>query len=129
MTTLALNDVCDLDCVVSTRPLVLDYPDTERYARGVQAVLRRILYAWVRAGLLKLEGASLSRAEIVALRSQYEALAEDEDYVLSASLTIELTDSTGALDVSASVRLVDGREYEFEVTGGAAASLTFPEAA
>ena len=128
MTTLALSEVCDLDCVSSTSPLVLDAPSTERYARGVDAILRRILYAWVRSGLLSLTGRSLSRAEIVALRSQYEGLAEAEDYVLSCALTLDV-DEDGALVISARVRLVTGRTYEFEVTAGAAASLTFPEAA
>jgi hypothetical protein len=127
MTTLALADVCDPDCIVSMVPLVWDAPSTEKYARGAAAILRRILYAWLRAGLTQLDGASLTRADLVALRSQYEGLAEAEDYVLSCSLTLD--DAAGSLNIAASVKLVDGRTYDFEVTAGAAASITFPEAA
>lgn len=126
--TLALAAVRDLDCVVSLRPLVLDYPSTERYARGSAAILRRILYAWVRSGLLTLEGNSLSRADFARIRSQYEGIAEAEDYVYSCSLSLSL-DASDVLTIEARATLVDGRTYEFEVTSGAAASLTFPEIA
>lgn len=128
MTTLALAEVRDLDCIVSMRPLVLDYPSTERYARGKAAILRRILYSWVRAGLLTLEGNSLSPSDLVRVRSQYEGIAETEDYVYACSLTLTL-DASDVLTIAARATLVDGRTYEFEVTSGAAVSLTFPEIA
>ncbi len=129
MTTLALSEVCDPDCIASTNPLELDRPSTERYVRGADAILRRILYAWIRGGLLTLEGSSLSRADIVLLRGHFEALAEAEDYVLGVDLVLDLDDASGVLTISAAVQFVTGRTYEFEVTAGAAASLTFPEAA
>jgi len=124
--TLALADVCDLDCVTSWSPLVLDLPATERYARGGDAILRRILYQWVRVGgLLELPGRTLDRGELALLRSQFASLAEAEDYVSSAVVSLALDETSTVMEVAAAVKLIDGRTYPLEVaTADAAAALT-----
>ncbi|MBP9825944.1 MAG: hypothetical protein KBF21_17080 [Thermoanaerobaculia bacterium] len=123
--TLRLADVCDLDCVATLSPLVIDLPDAERYARGWAAIARRVLYAWALAGILDLEGASTDDGALIAIRSQCEALAEGEDYVLSASVDASLDGD--ALTLPAALLLVDGQTYRFSVTTGAAATLTFED--
>lgn len=119
--TLALDQVVDLDRVVSLRPLLVDVPSTERYVRGAAAILRRVLGAWIDEGkLLELEGRTLDDFQRVALRATYTKLAEDEDFVTSALVTI--SQSSDAITIRAAITLVDGRTYPLEVTTGAAAA-------
>lgn len=126
MTTLALADVCDIDCVVSWSPLVLDMPATDRYARGGDAILRRILYQWVRVGgLLELPGRTLDRGELALLRSKFAGLAEAEDYVSSAVVVLTLDETTTVMAIAGAIKLVDGRTYPLEVsTADADAAIT-----
>lgn len=126
MTTLALADVVDLDCVQGFAPLVLDFPAVERYATGGNAIVRRVLYAWViDGGLLELPGATLSSGGLAILRSRLSRLAEEEDYVKSIALSLSIDPTTNVLAiVAADLALVDGRTYALEVaTSGASAAI------
>ena len=126
--TLALDQVVDLDCIASTDPLVLDLPSTERYVTGRQAIAYRVVYAWAAVlHLLELEG-SFSRAELAKLRSNLARLAEDEDFVSSASVTVTLGDD-GALDIACTLTFDDSTTAALEVTTGEAATLNFEAAA
>ena len=124
--TLALADVCDLDCVASWSPLVFDLPATERYARGGDAIVRRVLYSLaLNGGLLELPGRTLEPADLSVLRSQWSALAEAEDFVQSVSFDLRLDAATSTLSVAAAEVLIDGRPYALEVaTSGASAALS-----
>lgn len=128
--TLRLDEVCDLDCLVSMAPLVVDLPKAEVYARGIDAIVRRVLYVWIgQAGLLELEGRSFSVGEQVELRGTLETLAGEQEYVLTADVTLDLDDNNGLLAIGCDLRFVDGRTYTFSVSTADAVSLTFPEAA
>lgn len=124
--TLLLDAVCDLDCVVSASPLVLDLPKIETYARGKHAIARRVVYAWCSdAGLLELEGASWDEPARVAYRSQLAALAEEEDYVAGADVDVEIDDS-GETRITCALLFVDGSTYPLEMTAADAVSVVFP---
>lgn len=119
--TLRLVDVCDIDRVVSFVPLVVDVPSTERYARGAAAVLRRVLGAWIDEGrLLDLEGWTPDDRQLAQLRSLYARLAEGEDFVDAATVSITFVD--GRLRIVGRVTFVDGRTYPLEVAAGDAAA-------
>lgn len=119
--TLRLADVCDLDRVVSFSPLVVDYPDTERYARGAAAILRRVLGSWIDNGrLLELEGMTPDDRERVAMRSTYTKLAEGVPFVASAAVRVRLVEST--ITIAATIVLDDGTAHPLEVTTGDAAA-------
>lgn len=125
--TLPLDQVTDLDCVLSFSPLVVDLPDTERYVSGLAAIARRALYAWIADGaLLDLDGGSFDDADLLALRSAYQALAEDENYILSAPVSAEL--HGGALVVASELVFIDGRAYTMEVTSAEAVTVNFEAA-
>jgi hypothetical protein len=125
VTTLTLAQVVDLDCIASFAPLVLDVPATERYAMGGDAIVRRVLYAWVLdGGLLELPGRTLSAGDLVIIRSKLAALAENEDYVKAVTMDLELDPSTSTLSVVAGEILIDGQVYPLEVaTGDASAAI------
>lgn len=123
--TLRLNDVCDIDCVVSASPLIVDLPSTERYVTGARAIAYRVVYGWIAdANLLELEG-SWDPTEIAMLRSLLASIAEEEDFVLGCDVTVDLL-ANGELIIAAGLGLVDGRTYLLEVTAGDAVSVTFP---
>lgn len=124
-TTLALADVVDLDCVESFSPLVLDLPATERYATGGNAIVRRVLYGWVRdGGLLELLGRTLSGGDVSIIRSKLAAIAESEDYVEAVSVALTLDPNTSTLSVVSAQVIVDGQVYPLEVaTGDASAAI------
>ncbi len=122
--TLALDDVTDLDCVLSTDPLTLDLPETERYVTGHQAIAQRVLGGWAAdANLLELEG-SWDPTEIAILRSLLASIAEAEDYVRSIDVVVTLVDA-GTLTIEAAIVFVDGTTYTFEVTAAEAVSVNF----
>ncbi len=125
MTTLALAQVVDLDCLASFSPLTLDFPSVERYATGGDAIARRVLYGWVLdGGLLELPGRTLSGGDLVIIRSKLAAIAEAEDYVQSATIALSLDPSSGALSFVAGELLIDGQVYPLEVaTGDASAAI------
>lgn len=119
--TLALAAVCDLDCVVSLDPLVLDLAKAESYVRGAAAIVRRVLATWARdARLLELEG-SYSTGDLFLLRARLRALAEAEDFVRRCTVAFTLDEP--ALVIRAELTLEDGQTYTFEVTTGEAATL------
>jgi hypothetical protein len=122
---LTLTDVCDVDCVVSISPLVVDLPSTERYVTGARAVAYRVLYGWIAdARLLELEG-SWDPTEIAMLRSLLASIAEEEDFVLGCDVTVDLL-AAGDMIIAAALGLIDGRTYLLEVTVGEAVSVIFP---
>lgn len=119
--TLSLAQVCDPDRVVSFNPLVVDFPSTERYVRGAAAILRRVLGAWIDEGrLLELEGATIDDFQRVALRATYTRLAEAEDFVRSAVVSIAL--AADEITIRSKLVLEDGKTYSLEVTTGDAAA-------
>jgi hypothetical protein len=123
--TLPLADICDLDCVISWRPLVLGTPATERYARGGNAIVRQVLGVWAReAGLLDLAGRSFDEGDLAALRSRLARLAEEVDYVDAVTLDLTTDEATSTLTIVAAELLIDGRVYPLEVpTADAAAAI------
>ncbi len=115
--TLPLAEICDLDCVLSWNPLVLGTPETERYARGGDAIVRRVLGSWARnGGLFELSGRSFEDDQLDVVRARLARLAEDESYVDAATVTLELDELTNRLTITAEIRLIDGRTYALEVT-------------
>lgn len=119
--SLLLAAVCDPDRFLSLVPLVPDLPSTERYVRGARAILQRILGAWIDDGqLLELEGRTLDAVDIAALRTRFARLAEEEDFVRSA--TVRLTLEGDLLTIAARIDLEDGKTYALEVTTGEAAA-------
>lgn len=122
---LTLDQVCDLDCVASTSPLVVDLASTERYVYGLRAIAQRVLVGWIVEGaLLELDGHTLDPdADLVILRAQYRRIAEEEDYVLGAGVTATLVDDV--LTIAGALRFVDGRTYLLEVTSADAVSVNF----
>lgn len=129
-TPLALAQVTDTDCLRSGRPLVLGRMPG-RYVTGAQAILRRILYAWLLPkgvlrqyvadeglpfgeGLALLEGATLSPRQILGLRRRLEVSAGEEDFVAAAR--VPLTFEAGVLAVPGEIQLVNGLTYPLEVS-------------
>lgn len=131
--TLALDQVRDLDCVLTTSPLALGL--SSRTVTGAAAVLRRILYRWctprgalswalgvgVAQPVHALRGVVLSDRDRLGLSQALRREAVDEDYVSSCSVTATQS-ATGALSIRASVTLVDGITYPLEVTVSEAAA-------
>lgn len=114
--TLALAQVRDLDCVVSLSPLVLDMPSPNRYATGVDAVLRRVLYKWYRDAsipLPTLEGTRWGDTALLRYRVELEGLARDVKFVRGASVPLTLTGSR--MLIRGKIALIDGRTYPLEV--------------
>ncbi len=122
---LTLDQICDLDCVVSTAPLVVDLAATERYVYGQRAIAQRVLVGWIDDGaLLELDGHTLDPdADLVILRAQYRRIAEEEDFVIGAGVTATLVDDV--LTIVGFLRFVDGRTYILEVTSADAVSVKF----
>lgn len=121
---LAMADVCDLDCVVSYSPLVLDLPKTETYARGANAIVRRVVYTWADGvNLLSLEG-TWDASELVQLRSALARLAEEEDYVDRAAVTTTVSDG-GDLEIGCTLTFDDGTTATFSVSTADAVTLNF----
>ena len=120
--TLALEEIIDLDCVLSWRPLVLGLPATETYAHGGDAIARRVLVSWARkGGLYELSGRSFTQGELALVRSRFGRLAEEEDYVVAARVTLTLEDAS-ILAVGATLTLEDGATYPLEVSTADAAT-------
>lgn len=116
--TLALAAVCDLDCVASWSPLVLDLPSPNRYARGPAAILRRVLYSWERDAsvpLSRLEGVRYDRNWLLRYRVELEGLARAVPFVAGSSCPLLLSPDGARLTIRARIPLVDGRVYPLEV--------------
>ncbi len=114
--TLSLAQVCDLDCVVSLRPLILDLPCPNRYARGVDAILRRVLYSWCRdlsVNLPALEGTRWDRNSLLRYRGELEGAARGVPFVAGAS--VPLTLSGTRLLIRGRIALVTGLTFALEV--------------
>lgn len=127
MSTLALAQVCDIDCVISFAPLILDLPSPNKYARGIDAILRRILYSWCRdvtIPLPALEGYRWEGNAMARYRSELEGAARAVDYVNAASVPMTFDAPTGRLSIFGRIALVDGATYSLEVaTGDAPAAI------
>ena len=124
--SLPLAQVCDLDCVTTAKPLVLDLAPTERYVTGQRAVTQRIVVGWVTdADLLDLEGRSWAPIDLAIYQTLLAGIAEDEDYVRSADVTVSVVDG-GTLTISCSIVFIDGSTYLLEVTAADAVSVMFP---
>jgi hypothetical protein len=115
--TLALAQVVDLDCITRFSPLVLDLPVPDKYARGAQAILRRIISYWcdprrMTTSILDTKGARIDGAFLVRFRGDLER-ARNLDYVagISAPLAFDGT----RLTIQSRVQLVDGLVYPLEV--------------
>jgi hypothetical protein len=130
--TLTLAQICDLDCVASASPLCFDLPTTERYVYGAQAVAQRVLVGWATdAAILELEGRSWSAGDIARYQALLASIAEDEDFVLSASVTVAVVDG-GAVTVTALLILDDGSptgiQYPLELSAAdGAVAMVFPQ--
>jgi hypothetical protein len=134
--SLALADVCDPDCIVSLRPLRFDLPVPHREARGVAAILRRVLYRWCRprgsvrgdatigveTPLLDLEGTRLEVRQLQLLRARLLGQARDVDFVDGVSVAVDDLGG-GALSIRGAIQLVDGRTYPLEVARAADAAI------
>jgi hypothetical protein len=131
--TLALGQVTDLDCVVSMAPLVLDMPSPVRYARGAQAILRRVVYFWcdprrMTTALPDLKGARVDGAWLIRFRADLER-ARELDFVAGVSAPLAFDGQT--LTILGRVQLVDGLSYPLEVStlDGPAAILAAAQSA
>jgi hypothetical protein len=118
VTTLSLAQVCDLDCIASFAPLVLDQPCPVRYARGPAAILRRVIYWWcdpvqMAVALPDLKAARVDGPYLIRLRADLERAA-DLDYVAGLSAPL-LFDGT-TLQIFGRVQLIDGQTYALEVS-------------
>lgn len=132
--TLALDQVRDVDCVLSFQPLRLGL--SARTVDSAAAVLRRILYRWctprgflpwdLGVGLATpvqgLVGAVLSPVDVLGLRQALRREAMAENFVYDADVSVTLA-TGGGLTIRAAVTLVDGIAYplEVDITGAAAA--------
>jgi|HubBroStandDraft_6_1064221.scaffolds.fasta_scaffold271583_2 hypothetical protein len=124
--TLTIYQVVDLDCIVSMVPLIVDLPTTERYVTGPRAIAYRVVYAWVNeAQLLELEG-SYGPGDLAVLRALLASLAEDEDFVRTATVTITQSPDGSQLAIACILDLSGVGPYPFEVTAANAVNLVFP---
>ncbi|HMV65511.1 MAG TPA: hypothetical protein PKA64_01580 [Myxococcota bacterium] len=122
--SLRLDQVRDLDCVASFRPLTFDL--STRIVTGPAAVLRRVLYRITsRRGSIKhapgkgidvreLEGATLDATDALGWRLAIEREASDEDFVLYARC--EPIQLVAPVPIVLSLTLVDGITYPLEVS-------------
>jgi len=118
--TLALAQVRDLDCLVSLAPLALDLPSPNRYAIGVAAILRRVLYKWCReasVNLPALEGTRWESRSLMRYRSELEGLARSVEFVRAASVPMTLAGTAqSTLIIGGKIALIDGLTYPLEVS-------------
>lgn len=118
--TLALAQVRDLDCLVSLAPLRLDMPSPNRYATGIAAILRRVLYSWCRdasINLPALEGTRWEPRSLMRYRNELEGLARAVEFVRAASVPMTLAGrEQNTLIISGSIALIDGLTYPLEVS-------------
>jgi hypothetical protein len=128
--SIRLAQVCDIDCVISFAPLILDVPSPNKYARGIDAILRRVLYRWCRDVSIPLPGLEGTRWEGNAL-ARYRSELEGEhngargvEFVAAASVPMTFDPVTGRLSIFGRIALVDGVTYPLEVsTGDAPAAI------
>lgn len=128
--TLALAEVCDMDCVVGFAPLRLDVPSPNKYARGVQAILRRVLYSWCRdvsTPLPALEGTRWDPRSLMRYRAELEGWARRVEFVAAASVPLSLANGGSRMIILGRIALIDGQTYPLEVstTDAPAAIIAF----
>lgn len=113
-----IDQVRDLDAVKTLRPLAFGL--TGRFVQGADAILRRVLCQWRRAGLLELEGQTLDRVARRALARQAERLAEQVSFVVSCTVVLTQDEASGDATYAARVRLEDETTRALEVVASAA---------
>ena len=119
--TISIYEVCDPDCVVSLRPLILDLPCPNKYARGVDAILRRVLYTWCRdlsLTLPALEGTRWTRNGLLRYRVELEGAARRVSFVAGASVPLTLSADGARLTIAGRIDLVTGVSLPLEVSAG-----------
>ncbi len=121
-----LEDVLDMDSIVSTNPLTFDL--TAAFVGGARAILQRIVWRWnqllgfvtyapdlgIPTPLIDIDGATFSRQDLAGLRAQLTKQAKAEDFVTQASVTVTL-DAAGLLTVRAIITMTDAGNYPLEV--------------
>lgn len=121
-----LQDVLDMDCIVSTNPLTFDL--TAAFVGGARAILQRIVWRWcqllgfvtyapelgIPTPLLDIDGATFSRQDLAGLRAQLTKQAKAEDFVTQAVVLVSV-DAAGLLTVNAVITLTDAGNYSLEV--------------
>lgn len=121
-----LENVVDMDCIVSTNPLTFDL--TSAFVQGPRAILHRIVARWnqllgfvsyapdmgIPTPLIDIDGATFSRADLAGLRAQLTKQAKEEDFVTQAAVVTTLSEQ-GLLTVNAVITMTDGGNYPLEV--------------
>lgn len=120
--TLTIYQIVDMDCIVSLSPLILDQPSPTKYAYGVGAILRRVLYGWCRdiasggitIPLPALEGTRWTSNGLMRYRNELEGNARGRNYVAGASVPLQWDGVR--LSIYGQIALVDGNSYALEVS-------------